>query len=70
MIKVEGLAHTFVQELQNMKHFIQEEETMIEEKLSEWKKHAMLFPKDLQDRITQIKEIMQEKLQNESDSFY
>jgi hypothetical protein len=30
-----------------MKHFIEEEETMLEEKLEEWRKYAMIFPKDL-----------------------
>ncbi len=42
--KVEGLAHTMVSEFQNFKHFIEENELKLEDKLSEWREHAKDFP--------------------------
>jgi hypothetical protein len=56
--KVEGMAHTVVLEMQNIKHFIQEEETMIEDKISEWREHASKLPGELQERITSLKNLI------------
>ena len=41
LIRVEGLTHLFVDELHDMKHFIQEEEEMIADKIKEWKNNAL-----------------------------
>jgi len=35
--KIEGLAHAFISELSDLKHFIEGEESKILEKLNEWK---------------------------------
>lgn len=59
MKKVEGLAHSFVSELQNFKHFMQEEESKLEDKLYEWRDNALHYPEELQKKINEIKHLIQ-----------
>jgi hypothetical protein len=49
--KIEGLAHAFISELQDLKHFIQDEESLIKDKIHEWKEHIEHFPTELRERI-------------------
>lgn len=68
--KVEGMAHTVVLEMQNIKHFIQEEETMIEEKISEWSNHASKLPGELQESIISLKNLLENELRNHSSDYF
>jgi hypothetical protein len=38
--RIEGLAHTFVTEFQDFKHYVKEGEEIVEDKLHEWKDHV------------------------------
>jgi hypothetical protein len=49
--RIEGLARVFVTEFQNFKHYIEEEEQVIENKFYEWKGHVEHYPQELKKRI-------------------
>jgi hypothetical protein len=49
--RIEGLARVFVTEFQNFKHYIEEEEQVIENKFYEWKGHVEHYPEELKKRI-------------------
>lgn len=59
--RIEGLTSTFVKELSHFKHYIEEEEQVIENKLYEWKEHVQHFPEELKKRIQMAQEIISKK---------
>ncbi len=52
--RIEGLAMTLISEFQNFKHFVEEEESLMEEKMKEWKEHIQHFPEELSKKIYQV----------------
>jgi hypothetical protein len=49
--RIEGLAHAFISELQILRHFLEDREHELEGQLANWRKHILLLPVELRDRI-------------------
>ena len=51
IIRIEGLSQFFIQEYQDMKHYIEEEEHKFEENLQQWKENLQHYPKVMREKI-------------------
>lgn len=62
--RIEGLAMTFVSELQHFKHYIEEKEVAIEVRFHQWKEHVQHFPEELKKRILMVQDLIKEQVAN------
>ena len=67
--RLDGIAHSLVEEFQNMKHFVEEKEEKIEEKIVEWKGKAVDFKEQVKKQIERMKIVVQNRFQRESFTF-